>query len=102
MTILAIFTPVTVARKKAVEDGENSRSNLVRVPCIRYPIHFGKKSVLAFFDLGSKVNAIHPTFAKKLGFPIRLTDVGVQKIDGTTLNTFEMVVAAFSVTDKTN
>ena len=31
---------------------------------------------------------------------IRATNVGAQKIDGTTLETYEMVVAAFSVTDQ--
>ena len=54
------------------------------------------------FDLGSEVNTIHPTLARKLGLPIKPTDVGIQKIDGTMLDTFEMVVWAFSVTDKAN
>ena len=53
-------------------------------------------------NLGSEVNAIHPSFAKQLGLPIRPTDVGVQKIDGTTLDNHGMVVAAFSVVDKAN
>ena len=51
---------------------------------------------------GSEVNAILPTFAKQLGLPIRPTNVGAQKIDGTTLDTYRMVVAAFSVEDKAN
>ena len=49
-----------------------------------------------------EVNAIHPTFAKEQSLPIRPIDVGAQKINGTTLDTYEVVVAAFSVTDKTN
>ena len=53
-------------------------------------------------NFGIKVNAIHLTFAKQLGFPIRPTNVGVQKINGTTLNTHGIVVAAFSVLDKAN
>ena len=57
---------------------------LAQVPCIR------------------EVNAIHPTLAKELGLPIRPTDIGVQKIDDTTLDTYEVVVAAFLVTDKIN
>ena len=56
----------------------------------------------ALFDSGSKVNAIHPTFTKELGLPIRPIDIRAQKIDGTTLHTFGIVVAAFSVTDKAN
>ena len=58
--------------------------------------------VSALFDLGSEVNAIHPTFTWELGFSIRTTDIGAQKIDGTILETFGMMVVAFSVTDKVN
>ena len=53
-------------------------------------------------DSGSEVNAIHLTFIKELGLPIRPTYVGAQKIDGSMLDTYGMVVAAFSVTDKAN
>ena len=56
----------------------------------------------ALLESGSKVNAVHPAFAKELGLSIRLTDIGAQKIDGTTLDTFEMIVIAFLVTDKVN
>ena len=58
--------------------------------------------MLALFDLGSKVNAIDPTFAKKISLHIRLTDVRAQKIDGTMLDIFRIVVTAFSMTDKAN
>ena len=54
------------------------------------------------FDSVSKLNAVHPVFTKELGLSIRPTDVGAQKIDGTTLETYGMVVAAFSVKDKAN
>ena len=58
--------------------------------------------VSMLFDLGSKINAIYSTFAKELGLPIRPIDVGAQKIDGTILDTFGIVVAVFSVADKAN
>ena len=45
---------------------------------------------------------MHQSFAKQLGLSIRPTDVGAQKIDSTTLDTYAMVVAAFSVEDKAN
>ena len=61
-----------------------------------------KKSVSVFLDSGSEINAVHLVFAKKLGFTIRPTDVGAQKIDGITLETHRMVVAAFLVKDKAN
>ena len=100
MTVSATSTPVTVAREE--DDGENLGSNLARVPCIRYPINFGKKSVLTLLDSGSEINAVHPAFAQELAVPIRLTDVRAQKIDGTTLETYRMVFAAFLVEDKVN
>ena len=53
--------------------------------------------MLALFDLGSEVNAIYPTFAKELGLSIRPTEIRVQKIDATMFDTYEMVVAAFSI-----
>ena len=58
--------------------------------------------MLALFDSGSKINTVHSAFAKELGALIGPTDVEVQKIDGTILDIFEMVVIAFSVTDKAN
>ena len=118
MSVSATSTPVTETREETVEtaeaveaaetgkDGGKSKGeypdNLVRVLCIRYPINFGKQSVLALFDSSSEVNAAHPAFAKELGLPVRPTDVGAQKIDSTTLDTYGMVVAAFSVKYKIN
>lgn len=78
MLVLAISTPITVARKEATEnfgtaeigeDGKNGkylRTNLVQIPRIQYLITFLKKSVLVLFDLNSEVNAIYITFAKEL------------------------------------
>ena len=78
---------------------------LDRISCIHYPVQFkntDKTPVQALIDSESKVNTIHPFFAKQLGLPIRPMDVRAQKIDGTILNTQEIVVAAFSVVDKAN
>ena len=36
----------------------------------------------------------------KLGFKIRKTNIGVQKIDSSTLKTFVMMIANFQVKDK--
>ena len=49
---------------------------------------------------GSEVNAMSPTFAKRLGLKTRKTNVGAQKIDGSALETFGMVIADFQVEDK--
>ena len=51
-------------------------------------------------DLGSEVNAMHPAYATKLGLHTRKIDVSAQKIDGSHLNIFEIVIADCSVKDK--
>ena len=43
---------------------------------------------------------MNPDYAWKLGFKIRKTNVGAQKINGSALETFEMVIADFQVEDK--
>ena len=123
--VAATSTPVTRTREKTVKtaeavenvkaiestkvgkngaESEGEYPNLAQVLCIRYLITFWKKSLSmsALFDPGSEVNTIHPTLAWKLGLFVRPTDVEAQKIDGTMLDTFGMVVTAFSVTDKAN
>ena len=41
-----------------------------------------------------------PGYVLKLGLKVRPTDVGAQKIDGSTLETFGMVLASFQIEDK--
>ena len=53
-------------------------------------------------DSSSEVNAIYPAFAKKLGLVVQTTNVGTQKIDDTTLETYWIMVTAFLVTDQAN
>ena len=94
VSVLATSTLVTSAREEALE----------HVSYIHYPVQFkkDKTQVQALVDLGSEVNAMHPSFAKQLGLSIWPTDVRAQKIDGTILDTYGMIVAAFSVEDKAN
>ena len=54
----------------------------------------------ALIDSGSKVNAMYPTYATKLGLHARKIDLGAQNIDGSYLDTFEMVIADCSVKNK--
>ena len=100
MMVLATSMSITVAREKTV--GENLGSNLAWVPCICYPINLRKKSVSALLDSGSEVSAVHPVFAKRLGLLIRPIDVRAQEINITMLETYRIVVAAFSMEDKAN
>ena len=76
---------------------------LDRVPCIHYPVQFRKDkeaTIWALIDSGSKVNVITPAYAKQLGLQVWKTVVGAQKIDGSSLQTFGMVIADFQVEDK--
>ena len=106
MSVLTNFMLVTEDSEEAILI---SAKELEWVTYIQYPIIFlGNIThdssildlILAFLDLGSKVNAMHPAFVEKLGLVVQTTNVGVQKIDGTTLETYGMVVAAFSVIDQ--
>ena len=78
---------------------EASQEDVVldRVPCICYLIWFKKSEiqVQGLLNFGNEVNAITPRYALKLGLKVRLTDVGAQKIDGSILKTFEIVLASF-------
>ena len=71
---------------------------LDKVPYICYPIQIHKdksKDILALLDSGSEVNARTPAHAAHLGLKVRVTDVGVQKIDRSSLAIYGMVIAAF-------
>ncbi len=72
---------------------------LERVPCIWNPVTF-KDQTEALLDSESEVNVMSQAFAQQLSLMIRKTNVGAQKIDDTTLETYGMVVSTFSVLDK--
>ncbi len=71
---------------------------LERVPDIWYSIIF-KDQTKALLDSRSEVNAMSQAFVQQLGVKICKTNVGAQKINDTTLETYEMVVSTFSVLD---
>ena len=45
---------------------------------------------------------MNPNYTRKLGLKIRKTNIGAQKIDGSALETFEMIIADFQLKDKTS
>ena len=96
--VSAISTSMTDVRKKALD--------LECVPYIHYPIQFKKDinntQVQALINLESEVNAIHPTLVKELGLLIKPSNVGVQEINISMLDTYGMVVAAFLMADNAN
>ena len=94
VSVLTAFMLMTGAREE----------NLEHVPCIHYLVQFkrGITWIQALIDSRSEVNVIHLTFAKQLDLSVQPTDIGVYKIDGTSLDTYKMVVVAFSMIDKAN
>ena len=93
---------VSAISLSVIETSKEDEVALERVPCVYYPLRFRKDTadVKALIDLGNEVNAMTPAYASKLGFRARHTDVGAQKIDGSTLKIFGMVLASFQVEDK--
>ena len=49
---------------------------------------------------GSEINAMNLAYAKRLGLKTWKTNVGAQKIDGSALKIFGMVIANFQMKDK--
>ena len=89
MAVLAISTLINGKREEKLE----------WVSCIWYLVTF-KNQTEVLLNLESKVNAMSQTFAHQLGFNIQKTNVRALKINGTTLETYGMVVSTFSVSDK--
>lgn len=75
-------------------------SKLQQVLCIHHPAQFCEFAIKAFIDLSSKVNTMQPSFARKLGLRICITDIDAQTIDDNRLETFRMMIALFQVDDK--
>ena len=69
---------------------------------VHYWLRFWKDpaDVKALIELDSEFNAMTPAYTLKLGLWARHTDVEAQKIDGSTLQTFGMVLANLLVEDK--
>ena len=75
---------------------------LERVLYIYYLLHFWKDivGIRALINSNSEINAITPMYVSKLGLKIYHTDVEAQKIYGSTLKMFKIVLASFSIEDK--
>lgn len=57
---------------------------------------------MTLLDSKNKVKTIYPIFSKELSLSIQPIDIEAEKINNTTLDHYDMVVAAFSITDKAN
>ena len=89
VSVLVSYMLISSPRKKALE-------------CffgIYYPVQFKKNTVKvqALINLQSEINVIASTYAKKLDLWMQKTNFRAQKIDGSTLETYDMVIVGFQV-----
>ena len=75
---------------------------LKKISCIDYPVVFqeDQKQIRVLLNSGSKVNTMSPIYIKKLGLKTWKTNIGAQKIDGSILKTFKIVITDFQVENK--
>ena len=90
--VSATFTSTTGPRWKVLE----------RMSYIHYLIQFKKDKyeVQALIDSKSEVNAIAPTYTKKLDLQMQKTNVRAESIEGSTLETYGIVIASFQIQNK--
>ena len=107
--LVFVLTTSTLVTKDSEQAIFVDAKELEQVTCIRYLIAFPGNltqdslvlnSMLALLDSGSEINVMHLAFAKMLSLVMQTTNVGAQKIDSTTLETYRMVVAVFLVIDQ--
>lgn len=75
------------------------------ISCIQYPIQFQEswnREVGALINSVSKVNAITHAFAARFDFSPQSIDINLQKIDGSALKTYGIVITGFSIKDKSD
>ena len=92
VSVLTTSAPVT-------EASQENDVFLDWVLYICYPIWFKKSKVQvqALINSDSKVNVMTSGYALKLGLKVCLTNIRVQKIDSSTLETFKIVLAKFQM-----
>lgn len=76
---------------------------LEKEPYIHYPLCFCKNKenkLQALIDSGNRINAMRLAYISKIDLWVRCTNVRAQKINGSTLKTFGMILANFQVEDK--
>ena len=92
VSVLATSTSVTGAKKAP------KMRVLDQVSCICYRVQFQKdkgRDVLALFDSESKINAMTLAYAAQLGLKVQKTNISAQKIDGSLLANYSMVITSF-------
>lgn len=87
MIVLVISTPISISC-------ETPQYML----CIWYLVIFQEsQQIIALIDSNSKINAMIPAFAAKLGLTIQKPNIGAQKINGLSQKTHGIISAMFSL-----
>ena len=76
---------------------------LDRVSYICYFVQFWKnksRDVLALLNSRSEINAMTLAYTAQLGLKVRKTNLGAQKIDGSSLAIYNMLIVAFQLLNK--
>lgn len=102
VTVIVTFLLITIAGKKVIPKFPDPQPTelilkLQLVLYIYYPGQFKEKLVQALINSSNKINIMNLMFAKKIGLWIEKTDVGLQKINGSSLG---MVIVLFSMDNK--
>ncbi len=90
---------VTISATSTLMTDKKTEEELEQIPCIWYLITF-KDQTKTLLDSGSEVSTMSKAFVQQLRLKICKTNAGAQKIDSTTLETYEIVVSTISVLDK--
>lgn len=69
---------------------------------IYYWIYFWKSkgNIKVLINFGNEVNIINPAYIKKLDFHIWKIDINTQKIDGSSLTIYKIVISRFQILDE--
>ena len=103
VSVLTTSALVTGASKEAYMTKIIREFALDRVLCIYYQVKFRNNkgaTIQALINSGGEINAITLTHTKKLGLWTQRNDVGPQKIDRSSLDTFGIVIAGFQILNK--
>lgn len=81
---------------------DNSTPLLEYVPYIHYLLCFRKDQykIKVLINSSSKINAITLAYTKRLGFWTQKINVGAQKLNSSSLTTYEIVIAKFQIKNK--
>lgn len=97
MTLIINEFIIVLSSKLPAPIVDKSALLLKCISCIYHLVWLKKKQakIQILLDSGSEVNTITLAYTAKLGFKVQSTNVEAQKINGSTFETFRMVLTSF-------